>query len=86
MDLTLKFKTQQLVTAIVDLAEPGAELVLTLTGVLKDGTAIEGVDCIILVGNVPRIIDIMRADINGDGRVNGPDFLLLKNNWYEAWK
>ncbi|MHC4625240.1 MAG: hypothetical protein ACYS4W_15200, partial [Planctomycetota bacterium] len=25
MDLTLKFKTQQLVTAIVDLAEPGAE-------------------------------------------------------------
>ncbi|MHC4625152.1 MAG: PASTA domain-containing protein [Planctomycetota bacterium] len=80
MDLTLKFKT------IVDLVEPEAELVLTLTGVLKDGTPIEGVDCIILVGNVPKIIDIIRADSNGDGTVNGLDFLLLKNNWYESWK
>jgi hypothetical protein len=86
MDLTLKFRTQQLVTAIVDRVEPDAELALTLTGVLKDGTPIEGVDCIILVGNVPRIIDIIRADINGDGTVNGPDFLLIKNNWYESWK
>jgi hypothetical protein len=85
MDLTLKFETQRLVTAIVDLVEPDAQLVLTLTGVLKDGTPIEGTDCIIVVGKVPQVINTMRADINGDGKVNGKDLLILKEAWYTEY-
>jgi hypothetical protein len=44
-DLTLKFDTQAIVAALGDV-EDGAELELTLTGALYDGTPIEGSDCI----------------------------------------
>ncbi|KAF5435756.1 hypothetical protein C5S35_10200 [Candidatus Methanophagaceae archaeon] len=45
-DLTLKFKTQDLVSTL-NLAEVVGETIpLTLTGELKDGTSFEGKDCI----------------------------------------
>lgn len=47
-DLTLKFDTQEIVSALGEVAD-GDELVLTLTGELLDGTPIEGVDCIIIL-------------------------------------
>jgi hypothetical protein len=47
-DLTLKFKTQEVVEALGSL--PGGDAVLTLTGALLDGTPIEGQDCVIKVG------------------------------------
>jgi len=47
-DLTLKFDTQEIVSALGEVAD-GDELVLTLTGELSDGTPIEGEDCIIIL-------------------------------------
>ncbi len=46
-DLTLKFDTQDVV-AELGAVNDGEVIPLTLTGYLKDGTAIEGVDCIII--------------------------------------
>jgi hypothetical protein len=45
LDLTLKFDTQGIVEALGEVVN-GEEWVLTLTGVLSDGTSIEGEDCI----------------------------------------
>jgi hypothetical protein len=45
LDLTLKFKTQDIVAALGEVVN-GEVLVLTLTGELSDGTSIEGEDCI----------------------------------------
>jgi hypothetical protein len=50
-DLTLKFKTQDIVAAIGPVSA-GDVLVLTITGSLLDGTPIEGSDCVRIVGNV----------------------------------
>jgi hypothetical protein len=82
MDMTVKFKSPLLTAEIADDAAPGAVLELTLTAYLEDGTLVEGTDCIVLVGNVPKVIDAMRADLNGDGKVNGKDLLILKAAWY----
>ncbi|MHC4619250.1 MAG: hypothetical protein ACYTEQ_16015 [Planctomycetota bacterium] len=86
-DLTLKFSTPeialQVLTADGEL-EQGKELRLDLTGELNDGTPIEGSDCVVLVGKLPDSTEAMIADINKDGRVNGPDFLLLKKHWYKS--
>ena len=46
-DLTLKFDRQDIVAALGSVSD-GDEVVLTLTGELKDGTPIEGTDCIIV--------------------------------------
>jgi hypothetical protein len=46
LDLTLKFKSQDVVDAIVQ----RGDRMLTLTGTLLDGTKIEGQDCMIIVG------------------------------------
>jgi hypothetical protein len=83
IDLTLKFKTQQIVNS---LGEPGdgETLVLTLTGVLTDGTPIEGTDCIVVVGKVPRPLAAKRADVNGDGIVNILDFSMIATYWLES--
>jgi hypothetical protein len=80
--LTLKFKTQQIVNS---LGEPGdgETLVLTLTGVLTDGTSIEGTDCIVVVGKVPRPLAAKGADINRDGIVNILDFSMIAEYWLE---
>lgn len=45
LDLTLKFKTQDIVQALGEVVN-GETLVLTLTGESLDGTPIEGADCI----------------------------------------
>ncbi len=46
-DLTLKFKTQEIVAAIGSVNN-GTEVVLTITAELFDGTLLEGEDCIIV--------------------------------------
>jgi hypothetical protein len=46
-DLTLKFDTQELIAAL-DEVQDGDVLELTLTGVLQDGTSIEGQDLVVI--------------------------------------
>jgi hypothetical protein len=46
-DLTLKFDRQAIIQAVGNV-EDGDEIVLTLTGALDDGTAIEGSDCMVV--------------------------------------
>ncbi|MDH3226822.1 MAG: hypothetical protein OEM67_07000, partial [Thermoleophilia bacterium] len=50
-DLTMKFRTQEVVAALGALA-PGEIRELTITGQLWDGTQFEGIDCIVVVGGV----------------------------------
>ena len=47
-DLTLKFRTQEFVSAI-GTVDDGDEVILTMTGNLMDGTPIEGEDCIRII-------------------------------------
>jgi len=47
-DLTLKFDTQEIVSALGEVAD-GDVLVLTLTGKSYDGIPIEGKDCIVVL-------------------------------------
>jgi probable HAF family extracellular repeat protein len=47
VDLTLKFDTQAIV-ATLGVVSNGEEITLILTGKLLDGTAIEGVDCVVI--------------------------------------
>ena len=63
LDLKLKFDTQDLVLA----SEDGR---LTLTGELLDGTPIEGVDCIVVVGRAtPAIPTVQGAPADGTNPV-----------------
>jgi len=48
-DLTLKFRTQELVESLGAMA-PGETRELTISGVMLDGTPFTGVDCIVVVG------------------------------------
>ena len=86
-DLTLKFRTQEIVEQLIDtpgqLAD-GQTLVLNLSGELFDDRAIVGSDCVVLVGNVPRWLAAKGSDINGDGVVNMLDFAELANYWLES--
>ncbi|GAG39311.1 unnamed protein product [marine sediment metagenome] len=85
-DLTLKFKTQEIVEELLkSLGElfDDEVLVLTLTGALSDQTLIEGADCIVIRGKVPKALAAKRADINGDGIVNILDFAIIAQNWLE---
>lgn len=86
-DLTLKFRTQEIVEELIstpgELAD-GELLVLTLTGVLSDQMPIEGADCIVLVGNVPKALAAQRWDYNGDGIINILDFAELATYWLES--
>ncbi|MHC4498761.1 MAG: LamG domain-containing protein [Planctomycetota bacterium] len=86
VDLTLKFKTPQIVEEIIgslDNPVAGEELVLPLTGALYDGTPIEGEDCVVLVGNVPRALAARMADIDRDGIVSMMDFAIVAQYWLE---
>jgi len=87
MDLTLKFKVQDLTQALAvtaaDLVEDEV-LTLNVTGVLTDETGIEGADCVIVVGQVPRSTVARRWDANGDGIVDMFDFGLMAQNWLET--
>ena len=47
-DLTLKFDTQELVTALGEVSG-GDMWMLHLSGALQDGTGIEGTDCIEII-------------------------------------
>jgi hypothetical protein len=83
-DLTLKFKKQALVEALVNQHGQlidGQGLALTLTGVLDDGTPIEGTDCIVIVGNFKAF---KKGDINKDGITNTIDFTLMAETWLES--
>ncbi len=86
-DLTLKFRTHQVVEELIDwpgeLAQ-GETLLLTLTGELSDGTAIEGTDCVVLVGNVPRWLSAKKWDGNEDGVVNLFDLAEMAQYWLES--
>jgi hypothetical protein len=84
-DLTLKFETQAIVQQLMNIGDlvAGDELVLTLTGSLADGTPIEGTDCVVVVGKVPRPLAAKVADINQDGMVDLFDFSALANYWLE---
>jgi hypothetical protein len=86
VDLNLKFRTQEIVGELVDtpgdLAD-GQVLALTLAGRLLDDTPIEGTDCVVLVGNVPRSLAAMKSDITRDGIVNIRDFAVLCEYWLE---
>jgi len=66
LDLTLKFRTQdvaeQIVNAIGAIAK-GDELQPRLTGSLSDGTAIVGDDCVRVVGKVPATVVAKKSDI-----------------------
>jgi len=85
-DLVLKFKTQDIVEALINdpgqLAQ-GQVLTLTVTGELFDGSVIEEADCMVLVGNVSRHLLARRPDINDDGVVDMLDFMILVQFWLE---
>jgi len=86
-DLTLKFKTRDIVEALALIADDlagGDELNLELTGNLGDGTPIHGGDCIKIVGKVPDSIRAKKADINADGLVNALDFSMMARYWLES--
>ena len=76
-DLTLKFKTQDIVEALGEVNTDDI-LTLSLTGVLNDETPIEGADCVVIVG---RHKPINKADINEDGVVNTVDIAIVAQNW-----
>lgn len=48
-DLTLKFRTEELVAALGPLAR-GQQVVVAITGALRDGTPLRGTDCLTIVG------------------------------------
>jgi len=86
-DLTLKFKTQEIVEELIDGQNEltkGQTLTLGLAGELFNGTAIQGADCVVLVGNVPKWLGARGSDINGDGVVNILDFALMAEYWLES--
>ena len=87
LDLTIKFKTQQVVEELlnsdVDLVD-GQTITLTLTAALSDGTAIEGTDCIVLVGNVSKALAARRWDANRDGIINMRDLAEMATYWLES--
>jgi len=87
IDLTLKFKTQELVEKLVnkyDELVADEELILTLRGALYDETLIEGSDCIVLVGNVPKWLEAKVSDLNEDGIININDFAIMAGYWLES--
>ncbi|HCY76895.1 MAG TPA: hypothetical protein DHV28_13320 [Ignavibacteriales bacterium] len=69
-DLTLKFDAKSLIGALGEVNN-GDELVLTITGNLVDGTAIEGSDCVIIAGK----------KLNKDVTENVPEEYALFENY-----
>lgn len=80
LDLTLKFETKRIVEALGEVSH-GDELMLKLTGVLSDGTHIEGSDCVIIRG---KHKPLSKADFNGDGIVDMADFAAFSENWLQS--
>jgi formylglycine-generating enzyme required for sulfatase activity len=80
LDLSLKFKTQEIVTAIGDVND-GQVLALQLTGVLFDERPIEGSDCVVILG---RHKPFNKADFNRDGKVDWADYAAFAENWLQS--
>lgn len=86
IDVTVKFRTGEVVEELKthgDLID-GEVLALPLTGVLSDGSPIEGADCVRIIGKVPRALGAKRSDINEDGVVNILDFAMMAEYWLES--
>jgi hypothetical protein len=86
-DLNLKFRTEQIVEELVDAEGNLIEdqvLSVTITGRLLDDTAIEGTDCVVVVGDVPKWLAAKDSDINEDGKVDFEDFVELAMYWLES--
>jgi uncharacterized membrane protein len=84
LDLTLKFKTQEIVEELLKVRGQlfdGEQLVLELTGVLFGERPIEGTDCVVIKGKVPKGLAAKIADINKDGVIDVRDFAMLANQW-----
>ena len=79
LDLTLKFKTQEIVEVIGEVNH-GDVLTLPLTGVLFGERPIEGADCVVIHG---KHKPLNRADFNGDGIVDMADFAAFTENWLQ---
>jgi probable HAF family extracellular repeat protein len=80
MDLTLKFRTQDIVEATGEVND-GDVLPLELTGVLFGERPIEGADCIRIRG---RYKPFNKADTNRDGVVDLRDFAGFAENWLQS--
>jgi hypothetical protein len=79
-DLTLKFKTQDIVEAIGDV-NYGDTLTLKLTGVLIGERPIEGADCVLIRG---KHKPCNKFDVNKDGVVDSRDFAIFAENWLQS--
>jgi hypothetical protein len=79
-DLTLKFETQEVVEALGEVNDRDV-LTVRLTGVLQDGTPIEGMDCILVHG---RFKPFNRGDINKNGVTDIVDFAMMAETWLES--
>ena len=80
LDLTLKFKTRDIVEAIGDV-NYGDTLILKLTGVLIGERPIEGADCVLIGG---KSKPFNKADVNKDGVVDMQDFAIFAENWLQS--
>jgi hypothetical protein len=76
-DLTLKFKTQDIVATFGEVNHDDI-LELKLDGMLYNDTPVEGIDCIVIRG---KHKPINKADINKDGVVNMADVVMVAKNW-----
>jgi len=87
LDLTLKLRTPALAEKLAfetpGLA-PGDVVPLRLSGRLLDGSPIEGIDCVVIVGRVPDSVAAARGDLNDDGYVDMFDFAVLSRHWLEV--
>jgi hypothetical protein len=79
-DLTLKFKTRDIVEAIGDV-NYGDTLTLKLTGVLIGERPIEGADCVVIGG---KSKPFNKFDVNKDGVVDSKDFAIFAESWLQS--
>jgi hypothetical protein len=79
-DLTLKFKTRDIVEAIGDCLL-GDTVNLKLTGVLIGERPIEGADCVVIGG---KSKPFNKADVNKDGVVDSQDFAEFAQSWLQS--
>jgi hypothetical protein len=77
LDLTLKFKTQDIVDRMCE-ANHGNKVPLLLTGKLFDGIQIEGIDCVLIKG---KFKPSKKADFNKDSVVDLVDYSILANHY-----
>jgi hypothetical protein len=80
LDLTLKFKTQDIVATLGEVNRDDV-LELQLDGVLYDETPVEGADCVVIRG---KHKPFNPADINKDGVVDAADFAVFAQNWLQS--